>query len=149
MIMIICYKLHFFIPYVIFDQQIKITFRNSSAPQKKSAPPFLLTHLFPLLFANIENCLGPPAERGEDTMISITKYVLSSYLDKYLEKSGFKKKCENKNQTNFQMITETNGNGLLLTHRSQKQLLEVLYINLFLKILQYSRNSLFDKVATY
>ena len=61
--------------YVVFDQQLKIPFRKSQAPLKKSTPPFLLTpppksskSASPPLFANIENFSGPPAERGgEDT----------------------------------------------------------------------------------
>ena len=72
MIMITDYDI---LSYVIFDQQLKITFRKSSArppPPKKSTRPFLLTYPIsknsksasPPFFVNIENFSGPCAERG-------------------------------------------------------------------------------------
>ena len=42
MIMIIAI-IYIFLSYVIFDQQLKITFRKSSVPLEKSNSPFLLT----------------------------------------------------------------------------------------------------------
>ena len=68
-----------FLSYVIFDQQLKITFRKSLGPPlKKSTPPFLLTPAHknsesasPPFFANIENFSGPPSEKGaEDTELN-------------------------------------------------------------------------------
>ena len=75
MIMITDYDI---LSYVIFDQQLKITFRKSSAPPTPPPPPekihspFLLTppisknskSASPPFFANIENFSGPCAERG-------------------------------------------------------------------------------------
>ena len=66
MIMVIAI-IYIFLSYVIFDQQLKITFRKSSVPLKKSNSPFLLTP--PLknskrtslpLFAKIENFSAHP-----------------------------------------------------------------------------------------
>ena len=63
-----------FLSYVIFDQQLKITFRKSSGPLSKNPLPRFYSLLPPLqiqkvqvpLFANIENFSGsPPAERGK------------------------------------------------------------------------------------
>ena len=72
-------NLHF--SSVIFDQQLKITFRKSSGPPEKTTPLFLLTpppknsrSTCPPLFANIENISGPPAERREDTVNILAKY---------------------------------------------------------------------------
>ena len=42
MIMVIAI-IYIFLSYVIFDQQLKITFRKSSVPLKKSNSSFLLT----------------------------------------------------------------------------------------------------------
>ena len=72
-------NLHF--SSVIFDQQLKITFRKSSGPPEKTTPLFLLTpppknskSTCPPLFANIENISGPPAERRDDTVNILAKY---------------------------------------------------------------------------
>ena len=43
---------------MIFDQQLKITFRKSSGPLKKSTPPFLLTPPPPP--ENFKKCKSPP-----------------------------------------------------------------------------------------
>ena len=84
MIMIIDYN---FLSYVIFDQQLKITFRKSSGPPEKTHSP-LFTHSHPKnskseslpLFANIENFSDPPAERGgEDTVASLMPCVVYSH----------------------------------------------------------------------
>ena len=66
---------YIFVSYVIFDQQLKITFRKSSGPHplKKSTLPFLLTRpcknsksASPPLIANIENLSAPtPCKKGE------------------------------------------------------------------------------------
>ena len=75
MIMIIA-TIYVFLSYVIFDQQLKITFRKSSAPPrlKKSTPPKNSKSASSPLFANIENFSAhPPSERwggGEDTDIT-------------------------------------------------------------------------------
>ena len=58
MIMITDYD---FLSYVIFDQQLKITFRKSSgSPEKIHSPPKNAKSASPPLFANIENFAGPP-----------------------------------------------------------------------------------------
>ena len=76
MIMIIAI-IYIFLSYVIFNEQLKITFRKSSeplpthhpSPMKKSTPSTPPLWKFkkckPSIFANIENFSGPPAERGE------------------------------------------------------------------------------------
>ena len=64
MIMIIAI-IYIFLSYVIFDQQLKITFRKSSGPPEKIHSPLKIQIVQVLpLFANIENFSGPPAERG-------------------------------------------------------------------------------------
>ena len=61
-IMIIDYD---FLSYVIFDQQMKITFRKASGtPSKVHLPPKNSKSVSPLFFSKIENFLAPPAERG-------------------------------------------------------------------------------------
>ena len=78
MIMIIAI-IYIFLSYVIFDQQLKITFRKSSAPPWKNPLPPLYSLLTPSqkisksasprLFANVEKFSGHSAERaGEDTV---------------------------------------------------------------------------------
>ena len=69
---------YIFVSYVIFDQQLKITFRKSSGPHplKKSTLPFLLTlpcknskSASPPFIANIENLSDPSLPKGgKDTM---------------------------------------------------------------------------------
>ena len=71
--------IYIFLSYMIFDQQLKITFRKSSTPHplKKSTPPFLPNppknskSVSPPLFANIEKFSGCPCRKGgrggEDT----------------------------------------------------------------------------------
>ena len=50
--------IHIFSSYMIFDQQLKITFRKSSPPPlKKYTPPFLLTPPPPL---KIQKLRDPP-----------------------------------------------------------------------------------------
>ena len=73
-IMIMIIAIIYILSYVIFDQQLKITFRKSS-PLKKSTPPLYSlvcksskSASHPLI-ANIENFSGPPAKRGEGTML--------------------------------------------------------------------------------
>ena len=75
MIMIIAI-LYIILSYVIFDQQLKITFRKFSAPPppEKTQYPFFIhsspknsKSASPPLFANTESFLSLPAERG-DTM---------------------------------------------------------------------------------
>ena len=51
---------------MIFDQQLKVTFRKSSAhPEKIHSPPKNSKSASPPLFPKMENFSGPPAERGE------------------------------------------------------------------------------------
>ena len=71
MIMIIAIIYIFFLFYVIFDQELKITFGKSSSPPWKnplspfySLPPKNLKIASPPLFINIENFLGPPSRKG-------------------------------------------------------------------------------------
>ena len=70
--------IYIFLSYMIFDQQLKITFRKFSTPLKKSLPPFY--SLLPLKMQKVQVppfCQPwkffspplPPAERGEDTML--------------------------------------------------------------------------------
>ena len=61
--------IHIFSSYMIFDQQLKITFRKSSAPPppilKKSSLPFLPT-------LKIFQPPSSPAEKGENTMVNLS-----------------------------------------------------------------------------
>ena len=77
--------IYIFLSYMIFDQQLKITFRKFSTPPEKITPPFLLTPppknskstglpFLPTLKI-FQSPPLPPAERGEDTM----------FIDKSLE----------------------------------------------------------------
>ena len=70
------YNYYDFLSYVIFDQQLKITFRKSSAPpMKKAIPPFLHTPPQKFkkckspLFANIENFAGLPLQKGGEDIV--------------------------------------------------------------------------------
>ena len=76
--------------YVIFDRQLKITFRKSSSPPEKIHSP-LFTHsspkntksASPLLFAKIENFSGLSLQkRGwrEDTVVILTQEGHSSKI---------------------------------------------------------------------
>ena len=69
MIMIIA-MIYIFLSYVISDQQLKITFRKSSAIKIHS--PLKIQKLQVPTFTNTENFLGPPppAEKGEDTVFT-------------------------------------------------------------------------------
>ena len=68
MIMIIAI-IYIFLTYVMFDQQLKITFRKSPDPLKKNPhSPENSKFASPHRFANTENFLAPPAERGERTL---------------------------------------------------------------------------------
>ena len=91
--------IYFFLSYVIFDQQLKITFRKSSGPHlKKSAPPFLLTPPLKLLKVRVPPFLptlkifsGPPCRkgRGEDTvwlcLSGLSYHMASLNVCKYLQ----------------------------------------------------------------
>ena len=64
--------IYIFLCYVIFDQQLRITFRKSSAPTPPEKIHSPLTHkkfkkCKSHLFAIIENFSGPLAEGGKDT----------------------------------------------------------------------------------
>ena len=56
---------HDLLSYVIFDQQLKITFRKSTPPLLfYSLPPKYSKSGSPTLLANIENFSGPPCRKG-------------------------------------------------------------------------------------
>ena len=81
MIMIIAI-IYISLSYVIFDQQLKITFRKSSGPPEKvhpppfySLPPKNTKSASPTLFANTENFSAPPpAERGRGRALVTVPY---------------------------------------------------------------------------
>ena len=60
-----CYNLHF-ATYIIFDQQLKITFRKplSPPPWKNPVPPESSKSARTPLFASTENFSGHPEKRG-------------------------------------------------------------------------------------
>ena len=78
MIMIIAI-IYILLSYVIFDQQLKTSFRKSSAPPEKThCPPKNSKSKSPHLSANIIFSAPPPppAERGEDTMVTFATQLL-------------------------------------------------------------------------
>ena len=73
-IMIMIIAIIYILSCLIFDQQLKITFRKSSPLKKSTLPLYSLppknskSASHPRI-ANIENFSGPPAERMEGTML--------------------------------------------------------------------------------
>ena len=96
MIMIVA-GIYIFLSYVIFDQQLKITFRKSSGPPEKIHSPLKIQIVQVLpLFANIENFSGPPAERGGGTLEHYGNFHTYQLNYLCLKKSCFQdcwKKC--------------------------------------------------------
>ena len=87
---------YIFVSYVIFDQQLKITFRKSSGshPLKKSTLPFLLTlpcknskSASPPLLPTLKIFQTPPCQKGGRTLCR-SFWFEPSLISELLKKSG-------------------------------------------------------------
>ena len=87
MVIMIIAVIYIFLSSVIFDQQLKITFRKSLAPSPWKNHSPLFTHSLPPpkkikkckspLFANIENFSGPPCREQGFSMTAFITMMLS------------------------------------------------------------------------